>query len=97
MLSWPWCLIAGEPSMNEFMLELVKNGHIVPLGVVSLGILIGVVAIVATFWHKTRMAEMEASLKHKMLDQGMSAADIQMVLQAKGDESNQESKKSLKS
>ena len=48
-------------------------------------IAIAVIAIVPTlavFWHKTRKAEMDADLKMRMLEMGMSAADIERVLKA---------------
>jgi hypothetical protein len=74
-----------QTSVNsDWLTQLIQTGYIVPLGIVSLGILIGIVGTIAGVWQKVRHAEMEASLKHKMLDQGMSADDIQKVLDAGG-------------
>lgn len=72
--------------MQEFLILLVQRGLIVPVVAITTGGLIAVTAIIASFWHKMRRAEYEASLKHKMLDQGMSAEDIQKVLGAHGPE-----------
>ena len=68
--------------MQIIMMRLVELGYIVPLGIVSLGCLIAVTAIVGAYWHRVRNAEIAASLKHKMLDQGFSADDIKKVLEA---------------
>ncbi len=52
----------------------------------------GIIAIACTaivfitdYLRKTHQAEIDASLKHAMLEQGMSAADIKTVLEATGD------------
>jgi hypothetical protein len=44
--------------------------------------LIIVTATIAKTWGRVRRAEMDALLKHKMLDQGMSAEDIKKVLES---------------
>ena len=44
--------------------------------------LMSVIPSIAHYWHKIRRAELEAALKHDMLQRGMSAEEIQMVLQA---------------
>jgi hypothetical protein len=46
--------------------------------------LVPVTAIIAHFWHKAHRESLEASLKHDMLERGMSADDIVKVLQAGG-------------
>ena len=45
-------------------------------------VIISVVPTLAVFWHKTRKAEMDADLKMRMLEMGMSATDIERVLKA---------------
>ena len=61
------------------MYELLRS----PMFVVFASItLISVVRTVAVYWHKVRQAELETALKHEMLERGMSAAEIQSVLQA---------------
>jgi hypothetical protein len=46
--------------------------------------LMTVVPIIGHYWYKVRQAEIEASLKHDMLQRGMSAEDIERVLAAPG-------------
>jgi len=66
------------------MLELLKDQPW--LVVVVMSLLIPIVGIVfGTITHYltvVRQAELEASLKHDMLQRGMSAAEIQMVIEA---------------
>jgi hypothetical protein len=42
----------------------------------------GVAAVLSTAWCKARQSEMDASLKMRMLEMGMSAEDIERVLLA---------------
>ena len=44
------------------------------------GLLIGLVAIIGGTWSDVRKREIAAGLKHDMLERGMSAEDIRMVL-----------------
>lgn len=50
-------------------------------------VLISVVPTITYYWHKTRKAEMDADLKMRMLEMGMSANDIERVLRAESQES----------
>ncbi len=56
------------------------------LVVVTLAMLIPILGIifgtVTTYLRKTRQAELDASLKHAMLERGMSAEEIKLVLEA---------------
>ena len=45
-------------------------------------VIISVVPTLTYYWHKTRKAEMDADLKMRMLEMGMSATDIVRVLKA---------------
>ena len=47
-----------------------------------LGILTGMVAIIAAFAHKTAKARMENELKRDMLEQGYSPEDVATVINA---------------
>jgi len=57
------------------------------LAAVALTMLVPVVAIVIAVpmdnWRKVREAELDASLKHAMLERGMSAEDIAIVMNAR--------------
>jgi len=50
-------------------------------------VLISIVPTITYYWHKTRKAEMDADLKMKMLEMGMSASEIERVLSAESGES----------
>jgi len=50
-------------------------------------VLISIVPTITYYWHKTRRAEMDADLKMRMLEMGMSASDIERVLKAESHES----------
>jgi hypothetical protein len=61
------------------MHELLSN----PIFIIFASItLMSVIPSVAHYWHKVRQAELEASLKHEMLQRGMSAEEIRGVLAA---------------
>jgi hypothetical protein len=51
------------------------------LSVVSVAV-VSVVAIVASAWRSIRKTDLEVALKQDMLNRGLSAADIERVLQA---------------
>ena len=54
--------------------------------VIALGVLVPLSAIIfgtlTSYWQQVRVAEIEASLKHAMLERGMSAEEIKTVLEA---------------
>ena len=50
-------------------------------------VLISIVPTITYYWHKTRKAEMDADLKMRMLEMGMSANDIERILKAESHES----------
>ena len=76
--------------MSE-LLDKFNAGQLIGLTAVMIGPLIAIVAIITGGWRSVRVAELEASLKQQMLDKGMSAADIEQVMQA-----NQKSSRSGK-
>jgi len=54
------------------------------MGFVALagGLLIGFIAVLGGLWTEVRKTEIAAGLKHDMLERGMSAGEIQTVLDA---------------
>ena len=63
------------------MLELLKNPD--PLLLICAWFTItSVTSTVAYYWHKLQKAELEASLKQEMIQRGMSADEIERVIQA---------------
>ena len=67
--------------MNE-VLSRFEGGELIGLVAVVGGLLCGIVAIVTHFLHANRKAEINAALKQEMLNRGMSAEDIRVVLDA---------------
>lgn len=49
-------------------------------------VIISIVPIVSSYWSQTRRAEIDAELKLRMLEMGMSAEEIERVLKAKSPE-----------
>jgi hypothetical protein len=50
--------------------------------VVAILIVTVAVPVLSHHWYKVRKAEMDTSLKHEMLQRGMSAEEIALVLEA---------------
>lgn len=69
--------------IDQFMaMDMAHLGIVIAL-VSIIGAILMIVLIVATVqWRKVRVADTEANLKMQMLEQGMSAADIQTVIDA---------------
>ncbi len=63
------------------MVQLLNN----PLFIIFASVtLMAVLPTIAHYWYKVRQAEIDASLKHDMLQRGMSADEIERVLAAPG-------------
>jgi hypothetical protein len=54
------------------------------MGLVSIvgGLICGIVTIAAFYWYSRHKVDVDARLKADMLDRGMSAEEIKMVLEA---------------
>ncbi len=61
---------------------LTREELIIPLTAIVLGIGLGAVGILTSVWYKLRVKQWEMSLKHTMLERGMSAEEIKTVLEA---------------
>jgi hypothetical protein len=66
----------------EILREFLHSAFAIPLVAITSGCLVVICTSVAKQWRRVRQAEIDAALKHKMLEQGMSADDIQKVLDA---------------
>lgn len=64
----------------EFLRQTDSIWILIPLS----GIGIAMVSVVMSFWYRLRVKQWELSLKHAMLERGMSAEEIKTVLQASG-------------
>lgn len=82
---------ASELSLFEKVLERPEAMFFAFLGLVI------IVPTVARIWVSMKTKEWEASLKHSMLERGMSAQEIQMVLDAGGSRAGSKKHSCLKS
>jgi hypothetical protein len=71
--------------MNEFLAKF-DAGQLIALVAVGGGLLCGIIcgtaAIIMDYWHKIRRTETAAALKQDMLNRGMSADEIRIVMDA---------------
>jgi hypothetical protein len=67
--------------MSEFFSKL-NSDDLDGLLIVAAALIFGLAAIAIVGWLKMRKAELAANLKHDMLARGMSADDIEKVLNA---------------
>jgi hypothetical protein len=64
------------------VLSRFTSGELIALVSVAGGLAIGMVTIIAVYWHKIRKAEIDSRLKMNMLDRGMSVEEMEAVLDA---------------
>ncbi len=67
--------------MNDFV-NAIHAIFSSPFCIPVFAMIIPIVAIIATFWHKTVKDRSDNELKQSMLDKGMSAEDIERVMNA---------------
>jgi hypothetical protein len=67
------------------MAELLSKfgaGELIAIVSIVGGLICGTIVIIGDYWYKIRRAELAARLKQDMLDRGMSAEEIRVVLDA---------------
>lgn len=67
------------------MMELLSkfdSGELIGLVAIVWGFLCVLLVLVADYWQRIRKTEIAARLKQDMLDRGMSAEEIRIVLEA---------------
>lgn len=67
--------------MYEF-LSRFSSGEMIAFVSICGGMVIGLPVVLADIWHRFRVEETAAALKKDMLDRGMTAEEIKMVLDA---------------
>jgi hypothetical protein len=72
--------------MTEFLLRF-GNDEIIGLVALFGAFLCGIPAVIGGIWYALRTAEISGALKQDMLNRGMSAEEIQIVLDAGTDRS----------
>ena len=70
----------------DTILSKVNSHDMVAVIAIAGGILVAITAIIAGNWARMRRTEMELALKRDMLERGLSAEDIERVLNASGGE-----------
>jgi hypothetical protein len=68
--------------------RLFHEEILIPLVAIVGAFLVGGAGILASFWYKLRVKQWEMSLKHSMLERGMSAEEINTVLKASVNDRN---------
>jgi hypothetical protein len=72
----------GDSEMLQDLTNAIGRDQVFVLILLGLSALVGLAFFIPIQWRKVRQAEIEAALKHAMLERGMSAADIKQVLDA---------------
>ena len=67
--------------MHELLLK-IEPGHLIGLVAVAGGLVCGIVAIVMGIGLEIRRVELAAALKKDMLERGMTAEEIRIVMEA---------------
>ncbi len=67
--------------MHELLLK-IEPGHLIGLTAVAGGLICGIVAIVMGVGLEMRRVELAAALKKDMLERGMTAEEIRIVMEA---------------
>src|SRR5205823_3824444 len=74
-----YAMLLAQAGSGDSAWSLLQHSSLVFWTAIAL---ICIVPSIAHYWWKVRKAEMEAALKQEMIRQGMSADDIQKVLDA---------------
>jgi hypothetical protein len=77
----------------EEMLSKMDGGDFIALVAVSGGLLCGIVGIIMGCWLEMRRVAANSALKQDMLDRGMSADEIRIVLDAGTNQSRASSRR----
>jgi len=91
LLNLPWQSLlllqdAGAASAREAHLErLMENPGFSMFLILSMPMLIALVSIIGGFWYTHKKNELEASLKHALVERGMSAEEIKTIIEASKD------------
>jgi hypothetical protein len=67
--------------MDDYLSKF-SGGELIAVIAIVGGLVCGVIVMIGEGWRRIRKAEIEAKLKTDMLDRGMSAEEIKIVLEA---------------
>lgn len=82
LLALPQLIAQAVGNDDALFIRLMHAPMVVPVVAIVFGISCGIVATIVHYLHLNRVADIEASLKHSMLERGMSADEIERVLGA---------------
>jgi hypothetical protein len=68
-------------NMGEYLSKF-DGGEMIAITAIVGGLICGAIVMIGEFWRRIRKAEIDAKLKTDMLDRGMSAEEIKVVLEA---------------
>jgi hypothetical protein len=63
-------------------LSKFDGGEMIAITAIVGGLICGMLVLLGEIWRRSRKAEIDAKLKTDMLDRGMSAEEIKIVLEA---------------
>lgn len=75
------------PVLGQSVNVLSNPATVMWIAIAVMAVVPGVAAVLSTAWCKNRQAEMDATLKMKMLEMGLPADEIERVLQAESGKS----------
>ena len=67
--------------MSEFLAKF-SGGEMIGFASVVGGLLLAAIGVMVVQWRRVRVAELEVGLKQQMLEKGMSAVEIEQVMNA---------------
>jgi hypothetical protein len=70
-----------ENSISDLVTRLSPN-DVIPLLAISLSAIVGLIAIISALIYRIHKNRLEVALKRELLDRGMSADEIAMVVSA---------------
>ena len=77
-----WAQVDAGGASNPLILRFLHEPFIIPIVAILGGFSVGLVQLIMRHLHQNRIDDIEASLKHSMIERGMSADEIERVLRA---------------
>ncbi len=71
---------------EQVLQRILELPQIAIIGGLGIGLLISVVGIIAHYWYKAQQVRSENELKRTLVEQGLSADEIERIIAAKGKE-----------
>jgi len=91
LLHLPWQSLlllqdaSASASRDAHLERLMESPGFSTFLILSLATWVAIVSIVGGFWYRYKKNELEASLKHALVERGMSAEEIKTIIEASKD------------